>query len=253
MAASLRWLLPVCALLLAFAPPASAWAPETRARMADEAVRLLPASLRLALERQREALLRGTLEPLTHEDQTEHRPPWESGTLDRQVAGEARELIDALGRRTPFRELATRFGRLAHFVMDAGFPPGMGEGDARRYRHFASFCESRRARFPLVFYGHADEDLERGDFAAFARRIMLRAREEDRDLARAYAAAGNPPRAAAFDDRSVPFAVASLSYSRSVTHVARAWIAAWRLAGGDLARTPYADLADGDAEKRRPR
>ena len=68
---------------------------------------------------------------------------------------------------------------------------------------------------------------------------MAEARAEDTELARAYAAAGNPPAAAAFDDRSVPFAVASLSYSRTVTRVVRVWIRAWRDASGDVSRTPY--------------
>ena len=67
---------------------------------------------------------------------------------------------------------------------------------------------------------------------------------EDRELARAYAAAGDPPAAAAFDDRSIPFAVGSLSYSRAVNDIVRAWLTAWRMAGGDTGRTPYAKKED---------
>ena len=37
------------ALLTSCLAPAAAWAPETRVRMTDEAVRLMPISLRLAL------------------------------------------------------------------------------------------------------------------------------------------------------------------------------------------------------------
>ena len=48
-------------LLTLSLPPALAWAPETRVRMVDEAVRLMPASLRKALESHRERLLRGML------------------------------------------------------------------------------------------------------------------------------------------------------------------------------------------------
>ena len=53
--------------------------------MADEAVRFMPASLRLALEKHRESLLRGLLEPMVHEDGPAHQPPWSGGTLDRQL------------------------------------------------------------------------------------------------------------------------------------------------------------------------
>jgi hypothetical protein len=55
----------------------------------------------------------------------------------------------------------------------------------------------------------------------------------------AYAAAGEPPKPAAFDDRSIPFAIGSLSYSHSINNVVRVWLAIWRIAGGDLGRTPY--------------
>jgi len=228
----------IAALLLA-AGPARAWAPETRIRIADEAVRLMPKSLRLALERYREPLLRGLLEPQLHEESAEHRPPWLDGTLDAEIERRAAALIDSVQSAAPFREIASNFGRLAHFVMDAGFPPGVTADGAGHYRDFARLCEERLPKFPLVFYGHDDEHLAEGDFRGFALAVLERAREEDRLLARAYAAAGDPPDPAAFDDRSVPFAVASLGYSRTVTDVARVWFAAWRDAYGDTGRTPY--------------
>jgi len=224
--------------LLLGAMPALAWAPETRISMVDEAVRLLPASLRLALESHREPLMRGALGPLTSEDGPTHRPPWSEGTLDHQVELEAAALAELLAGTAEFDAIALQFGRLAHYVADAGFPPAMSEGDgASRYEHFSAFCASRRERFPLVFYGHADVD--DADFSAWSLSLMRRARDEDRELARIYAAAGDPPDPAAFDDRSVPFAVGSLGYSHSVTDIVRAWLAVWRRAGGDISRTPY--------------
>jgi hypothetical protein len=208
--------------------------------MVDEAVRLMPESLRLALERQREALLTGALEPMTAEDGPEHRPPWDGGALQDEVAASAAALVGAIERVAPFGEVARDFGRLAHFVADCGFPPNAAGGaGAARYGHFAGYCESRRERFPLVFLGHEDPDLERLDYRSFALRLLEEARNEDGELARAYAAAGDPPNPFYFDDRSVPFAVASLSYCRGVTHIVRAWLAAWEQAHGDLGRTPY--------------
>jgi len=217
-----------------------AWSPETRIGMADDAIKLMPASLRLALETNRQAVLRGMLEPMVEEDSPEHRAPWAGGTLDERLAAEADALIADLGRRTPFEDLSERFGRLSHFVMDASFPPGVSDTDGDgRYADFAAFCESRRRKFPLVFYGHEDDALDDDDFREFALRVMNRARSEDRQLASVYGRAGDPPNPAAFDDRSIPFAVGSLSYSRCVTDIVRAWLAAWRIAGGDMGRTPY--------------
>lgn len=206
--------------------------------MIDDAVRLMPRSLRTVLESRREQLLRGMLAPLTDEDSASHRPPWGDGTLDGTLEAEALGLVEALERPTGFDEIALRFGRLAHFVADSGFPPAMGSGDGRRYSHFAEFCKTRRERFLLVFYGH-DDDLAKRGYREYARGIMERARNDDRDLARAYVKAGDPPSAAAFDDRSVPFAVGSLSYSHSVTDIVRVWLTAWGQAHGDLGYTPY--------------
>lgn len=231
---------PTLVLLLALAGPVRAWAPETRIRIADEAVRLMPKSLRLALERYREPLLRGLLEPQLHEESAEHRPPWlDEGSLDAEIERRARALIDSVHDAAPFREIASNFGALAHFTMDAGFPPGVTGNGTDRYAHFARLCEERRPKFPVVFYGHDDDRLAEGDYRGFALAVLERSREEDAQLARSYAIAGNPPDPAAFDDRSVPFAVASLSYSRTISDVARVWFAAWRDAYGDTGRTPY--------------
>lgn len=232
------------------APAASAWAPETRMAIADEAMRLMPQSLRLALDMHRVDVMSGLLEPLTDEDAPAHRAPWSGGQLDATLAAEARRLVQELGGKTPFRRLAQRFGRVAHFAMDAGFPPGVGESESgERYSHFSRFCENRRPKFPLVFYGHDDPALARGDWRAFALAVMERSRADDRLLARAYAAAGRPPAASAFDDRSIPFAVGSLSFSRSVNDVVRVWLTAWDEAGGDMGRTPFREAAPRGAKE----
>ncbi len=230
----------VLAAALALSPLA-AWAPETRVRMLDEAVRLMPASLRLALEHHREELLRGMLVPMVDEDGPRHRPAWVQGSLDATVDAQARSLLETLGRpAAPFSEIAASFGTLAHYVADAGFPPGASRNDgAARYVHFSRFCEERRGRFPVVFQGHDDPLLAEGDWGGFARRELERAGDSDRDLSRAYAAAGEPPDPAAFDDRSVPFAVGSLSYSRSINNITRVWLNVWRRAQGDMSRLPY--------------
>lgn len=238
----LRWGLRIVsiAVVVASFPSARAWTPATRIRMVDEAVRMMPPSLRLALEHHREELLRGLLEPLTTEDGAAHRPASDDGTLEREIAARMEALDAVVHQGKSFRDIARGFGALAHFVGDAGFPPvAAGPAAAERHADFAKFCESRMERFPLVFYGHEEGDGGARDPRAFAQRILDRSRAEDTDLSRAYAAAGRPPDPAAFDDRSVPFAVGSLAYSRGVTDLVRAWLTAWGGARGDLKGTPY--------------
>ena len=79
----------------------------------------------------------------------------------------------AVDGREPFAVVALRFGELAHFVADAAFPPlAGGSGDEARYAHFSSLVDDRLDKIPLVFYGHGDPMLERGDAAAFARAVL---------------------------------------------------------------------------------
>lgn len=228
--------------LLAFAPrPAQAWTAVTRVAMVDDAMKLMPTALREVLERRRNDVRRGMLEPMTLEDSPAHRPPWDGGTLEASVDAAARDLVSGADTRVSFHDVARRFGVLAHFVADAGFPPAAaGQAGAARYGHFASLCQTRRERFPLVFYGHDNDALGKYAYKAFTLGILDRARAEDANLARAYAAAPSWNDPAAFDDRSVPFAVASLSYSHTVTDIVQAWLAAWRQCHGDLGGTPFA-------------
>ena len=230
----------VVLLLAVTAAPAFAWTAATRVVMVDDAIKLMPPSLRKVLEKRRIDVLRGMLEPLTQEDTPAHRPPWDDGTIEASVDGAARDLVSGTTTRVSFHDVARRFGVLAHFVADAGFPPGAaGAAGSAHYAHFAALCEERRPKFPFVFYGHDNEALAKADFKAFTQLVLARARAEDANLVRAYAAAASPGDAAAFDDRSVPFALASLSYSHTVTDIVQAWLAAWRECHGDLEGTPY--------------
>ena len=221
-------------------PPARAWDPQTRIRIVDEAVRFMPLSLRLALERHRDPLMRGMLVSLTEAPPEALAPPWQGGTLQAGLDRSARQLGSGLKEGVPFSEVARRFGHLALYVTEAGFPPAMAQDLATERRtHFSSFCEDRRPKFPLVFYGHDDEALTGGDYAGFATEVMEWAAQQDANLARAYRLAGSPPDPSHFGDRSIPFAVGSLAYSRSVTHLVRAWLTVWQRAGGDMGATPY--------------
>jgi hypothetical protein len=229
-------------VLVVTAPPTLAWTPQTRIKMVEDAIRLMPESLSLALESHHDNVRRGAVAPMADEDDPAHHPPWSGGTLDAEIATRAESLVVEISEMKSFKAVAERLGELAHFIADAEFPPGASGSDgAGRYPHFSDFCASRREKFPVVFYGHENGALASGDYRAFALAILERSKLNDDELARAYAAAGDPPDPSHFDDRSVPFAVGSLSYSHAVTDIVRAWLAVWERAGGDVGRTPYLD------------
>jgi hypothetical protein len=219
--------------------PATSWTAETRIKIVDDAVKLMPRSLRTLLGTHRKALLRGTLAAMATEGGPDHAP----GVLPARVREHSDRLVQAVDSLQPFDSIAARFGELAHIVADAGFPPlATGEDGAGHYTHFAGFVEQRLELFPLVFYGHGDFRDEPLDRAGYIRQVVARSAENDVKIARIYAKAGNPPAAAFFDDRSIPFAVGSLSYSRTVNDIVIVWLDAWNRAHGDLGRTPYLKL-----------
>jgi hypothetical protein len=226
-------------ILVLLGSQAIAWEPETRVRLVDEAIRMMPASLRLALESHRRPMLRGMLSPLEGE-----------GTLVTAFETEFKALQVALDQGVPFTELAGRFGTMAHIVLNAGFPPfAAGSAGTGHYQHFSSFCESRRQRFPVVFYGNPATPIGQ-QYREYIGTVMQRAREDNQRLVRAYEAAGEPPDPAAFDDRSIPFAVGSLAYSHTFTDIVSVWLSAWKQAGGDMGLTPYLDKKNTQPQRR---
>src|SRR5436309_11900094 len=113
----MRALLPaLVAFLVVLSPSLTfAWTAATRIVMVDDAVKLMPPSLRTVLEKRRNDVRRGMLEPMTLEDSLPHRPPWEGGALEASVEGAVRDLVSGAETRVSFHDVARRFGVLAHF------------------------------------------------------------------------------------------------------------------------------------------
>jgi len=95
---------------LGFVTNAGAWTAATRVVMVDDAIKLMPPSLRTVLEHRRNDVRRGMLEPMTQEDAAGHRPPWDGGTLPASVDGAARDLVSGSETRVSFHDVARRFG-----------------------------------------------------------------------------------------------------------------------------------------------
>ena len=88
------------------------------------------------------------------------------------MAREAAKTSDRLQEQSPLYRIAEQFGTLAHYVFDTGFPPGVSDDGEARYQHFAEFCEHRRERFPLVFYGHDNKALAKQDYRCYALEVI---------------------------------------------------------------------------------
>ena len=142
----------------------------------------------------------------------------------------------------PFSAVCEALGRIAGMVSALNHPLWGGDDAPRRAdaRRFAAYFEERMDRFPLVFTGYQQSTLEKEGAAGLAAAIRSRYRDDEQRLRLAYHPAhGGAVRPSDFDDRSVPFAIASLAYSHAVNDVATVWINVWKRANGDLSGTPY--------------
>ena len=212
----------------AFAIPAAA-----RSKIAIDAIRLSPPALGRQLLRHRDALVQGA----------EAEPRVETlDTARHLLASQLDEVVAMVGAHKPFREICETLGRLAGNMASLN-DPLWGERESVQLvdsKKFADFFQNRMGRFPLVFSGYDAHRLDARELAAFLDAVRQRYKTDRQAIHLAYHPAdGGPVLPSDFDDRSVPFAIASLAYSHAVTDVAQLWIEAWRRANGDLSGTPY--------------
>lgn len=237
------------AISLAAWSPAQAWSESLRQRAAIEAIRMMPASLRLLLERHRDALLTGLHEAAGKEKEPAHNflPRQQGVSAATDLRDAVLAAIEGIDSHANFSVVAQRFGRVAHHVGDLNNPLRVSDADPREAaweKDYAAYVESNLAAYPLVFHGWDNAGLDGAGPAAqqlmaFAQSASSRARGYYPPLKTAYDPASKVPVAARFDVRSLPYGIGSLSWSHTVTDTARVWLFIWKQAHGDLYGTPW--------------
>lgn len=221
---------------LSGAGEAGAWRPETQDAIALEAARIAPPDLARQIERRQRSFLEGVREPLTGDEAARHMKNTDgSGQLDRVIAAEIAAAVDAIESHRPFSEVVRRLGRISHFVGDANLPLNTANSDREErlyFRDFLDYAESARSRFAIVFYGVGSDWKSPRDIDAWTRRTLSRGRKLYPSIGDEYRRTGMARGVDAFDDRSTAFAVAALSFSHSVSDVARAFRYVWLASGG---------------------
>jgi hypothetical protein len=252
-----RRALPIAAVLLLGAGPpgagdARAWTRATDERVVREALRLMPRSMRSVLAPHLDSLVAGTREAASEEPAPIHgfnpsqKPPSAASRLEDLVP----RAVAAIDQHKPFAEVARLLGRIAHYAGDLNNPLQVSADDPDEPRYaalYTLYVENNLPKYPLVFYGCDDPALDaartaREGLREFAETTARRSRASYAPIRAAYATEGpraRVPQARKFDERSLPFGVGSLSWSRTVTDTARLWRHVWKHAGGDQAGTPY--------------
>ena len=221
------------------ASPVAAWTDATRRRMVDDAIKMSPPALATVLERYRADLIHGMIDPLKGESGEEHRqhPASNYGGAAGKIAVYSEQAVTIIGQPGRLRLAVYALGTAAHYVADVDFPlncsPGP-VGDPVYYGSYARYAEKMMPHFPVVLDEKPSPELARNHLEAFGKAAALRTSQYVAPIRAAYTPDGKPRSAADFDEKSIPFGVASLSYSQAVNDISRLWAHLWNLSGGDL-------------------
>jgi hypothetical protein len=223
----------------AAATPATAWTGATRARMIRDALKVTPPSLNAILDHYRRDLDRGMETPSSHESEEVHYQlaDGSAGLAAAAVGQKSAEAQGLLSGKHGLKKFAFEMGTLAHLTADVSFPLNASDADPREplYREaYRAYVESVLDRIPFVLDPAAASGVDDKTLEA---RMMDSARRTARNydqIGAAYKDDGTPRSAQALDERSLPFAVASLAYSQAVNDIVRVWCRVWRASGGDM-------------------
>src|SRR3989442_5518674 len=221
-----------------------AWTTPTRIRMADDAVRISSPAFARLLYRHLDEYHRGVAEEA--DSQIEAGRDLSTGPHGRrreaaeQLSKLVNQTIEGLSNHEPMREVCYRAGRICRLAPNPNHPihtgstPGGAELRRAYYDDFARDAEGVAARAPLVFYGWRDDLRTVKYVAPFALEIASRSERDAEGLYRAYHSPRAEGTSSDFYHRSIPFAGASLSYSRTVSDTANLRLLIWRRVGGHL-------------------
>ncbi len=241
-------LLPFCTrplllfVLVSLLAPSSVWAwpaPIYR-NMVYDTLLIMPPSMRRVFWRNREHLLKGAL-GLEGEMASALARDGLAGAISedtaRAVEQRVRGAADQVNQRRPFSEVAVELGKLLRIAADLADPTVMGAGApqlARASGEFHRFVTLHLDEFPLVYDWTLPSTVEGASVRSLLGSLTAASRDSVPRLTSAFWRDGALVPAEAFDYRSVPYASASLGYSRGVTAASYLWLAVWKEANGDF-------------------
>ena len=218
-----------------------AWPAPTYRNMVYDTLLIMPPTLRRVLWRNEAYLLKGVF-GLEGEMASALARDGLAGSLSQDTARAVDQRVDGIAEQVnqhrPFREVAFELGKLLRIAADLADPTVVGASDPRLARasgEFHRFVTLHLEEFPLVYDWSLPSTLKGGvSVTTLLQRLSSTSRASVPDLADAFWKDGRLVPATAFDYRSVPYAMASLGYSRGVTAASYLWLAAWEKANGDF-------------------
>ena len=217
-----------------------AWPAPIYRNMVYDTLLIMPPALQRVLWRNEAYLLKGVFglegemaSALARDGLAGTLSPDTARAVEQRVQGTAEQV----NQRRPFQEVAVELGKLLRIAADLADPTVVGAGDpqlARASGEFHRFVTLHLEEFPLVYDWSLPSTVEGASVAALLERLTSASRSSVPVLVSAFWKDGQLVPATAFDYRSVPYASASLGYSRGVTAASYLWLAAWEEANGDF-------------------
>lgn len=223
----------LCPSVLAYA-----FTPESRVTITLNAFKLMPPSLRAQLEKHKKECLMGALEPMIHNGEWNHHPGLHGELIAEKISHHVDVIVNMINNHEPFKNIIHEMGTLSHHVTDLNFPLTRNGDGKKYYDAFAKFCSSKEDKIPFVFYGFYDPHLSKNNIQGFSAEVNRRSMSHIPYVKESFLRTRQGSQAE-FDDRSILFGIAALSFSHAITDIARVWLFVWNQAHGDVTGTPH--------------
>jgi hypothetical protein len=234
----------MCAWAFLVSGPVFPWSQKTQQTIAVHAISMMPPALRSILEMNKNFLAEGAVAPFHWRNVENHfqHADGSYGTAARKGEDEAEKAVQMIRTKEALDQIAFQFGVVAHYVADVNHPLHTSDADEMEYLFYDEFNKliaSRHDKFRLVFYGYTLPLAKNPGIRAYLTAAAERTNRHYFPLGKAFVQKGKLVRAVKFDERSIPFGIASISYSHAVTDVANVWLTIWARSGKTIDFTPY--------------
>jgi hypothetical protein len=238
----MRWFVLVFFISILIPFSTDAWTSRTYQIIVVQSTKLMPSSFQRIVKSHKEEILRGSLKP-DDLDESAHQYDLttRSGYLQDRILELSRIIPEKIHDHKPFKEIVEDYGRLSHYISDLNDPLILKDSDPKesQYRKdFAIYTEKNIDQYPWIFDGHEDPLLSSNNLREYIYQMAVRASSKYSRLGEAYFPDGKLVSSDTFDARSLPFGIASLSYSHSISNTVQIWFYTWKQAHGDITYTP---------------
>ncbi|OGF66418.1 MAG: hypothetical protein A2Y62_15870 [Candidatus Fischerbacteria bacterium RBG_13_37_8] len=229
----------ICLIIIFLITPSNAcYPPNLYEDITKKALLLMPRTFRNVLKVYYDDLITGAAESSSLLNSEDHLL-YEDGSYGKatfRIKQLSDKIVYDIYHHVPFHIIAREFGYIVHYVTDLNNPFHTAEKDSvavQCEKEFSSFMTNYLDKFPFVFYGYSSKSLEKNDIEEFSQSIVDRSSKLRKVLLKTMHNGKAVASARKFDEKSLVFGVAAVSYQHSISNTAQLWLHIWKNAHGD--------------------